>query len=171
MTTGERPPGRVFLAAAYLVLVVLGATLAAIGAFLVPAGPRVGSFLVSFGVIVALVTNPGVAVLGARLTGTRLGAGAPLLAWLVMLWLLNSRPEGDRIPAFDVKGGIFLIGGVLAGAVAVTLVRTERGVTALGFNLLGAAARTPGTKPGPPPNGPADGHAKSPESAGPRNGP
>ena len=102
----ERPPGRVFLAAAYLVLLVLGATLATIGAFLVPAGPRIGSFLVSYGVIVAVVTNPGVAALGARLTGTRLGAAAPLAAWLVMLWVLNSRPEGDRIPPFDLKGGI-----------------------------------------------------------------
>jgi hypothetical protein len=137
----ERPPGRVFLAGAYLVLLVLGATLATIGAFLVPAGPRIGSFLVSYGVIVAVVTNPGVAVLGARLTGTRLGAAAPLAAWLVMLWVLNSRPEGDRIPPFDLKGGIFLVAGLLAGVITVTLVRTERGVTALGFNLLGAAAR------------------------------
>jgi hypothetical protein len=75
-----------------------------------------------------------------------------------MLWLLNSRPEGDRIPAFDLKGGIFLIGGVLAGVVAVVAVRTERGVTSLGFNLLGAAARPasatsaarrPGSRPAP----------------------
>jgi hypothetical protein len=137
----ERPPGRVFLTAAYLVLLVLGATLATIGAFLVPAGPRIGSFLVSYGVIVAVVTNPGAAVLGARLTGTRLGAAAPLAAWLIMLWVLNSRPEGDRVPPFDVKGGIFLVAGLLAGVITVVIVRTERGVTALGFNLLGAAAR------------------------------
>lgn len=125
-------PSRAYLALAYIVLVLLGAVLGVLGAFLTPAGPRVGGFLLSLGVGLALVGNLVAGTLGLRAVGSRLGAGAPLIAWLVVVLPFGSvTPAGGVVLSGTPRSIVFLLVGALAGTVPATLGRPSRGMTAL----------------------------------------
>lgn len=125
-------PGPVYLGFAYAFGVLLGLILGLYGAFLVPAGPRPGGFLLSYGVALAAVGNPLAAMLVRSLTGTRLGAMTVLIGWApVAVWFGTSRPEGDLILQGDAKGYLFLAVGALAPVAVAVIGRTSRGLTAL----------------------------------------
>jgi len=132
-TVGENPaPTRGFLAAAYVVLLLLGAVLGVFGAFLSPAGPRIGGVLLPVGLVVAVVGNLAAGVLGLHSIGTRLGAAAPAIGWLtVVLPMGSTTPAGDLVLTGSLRSIAFLLLGSLAGAAVPTLGRPDRGVTAL----------------------------------------
>ena len=62
---------------------LLGLVLGVFGALLIPAGPRIGPVLLSVGVAVALIGNVVGGVLGTEMTGSRLGAIAFGVGWMV----------------------------------------------------------------------------------------
>lgn len=112
--------------ACYLALIVLGAVLGIWGAFLVPL--RLPGGVEGLSVAIAVVGNLGAGLLGGIGTGTRLGAGLPGLAWLVVAVLAGvSRPEGDLVvpgglpadPGVGTVGMAFLLLGAVAAAIAV----------------------------------------------------
>lgn len=128
----EDEPSRAFLAVGYVVLLLLGATLGLLGAFLSPAGPRVGGLLLSFGLVIAVVGNLVAGLLGLRAIGSRLGAAAPLLGWLVIVLPLGSSTvAGDLVLPGTPRSIAFLLLGALAGTAVPTLARPTRGMTAL----------------------------------------
>jgi hypothetical protein len=107
------------LLAAVVLLFVLGLVLGVFGALLIPAGPRIGSVLLSVGVAVALIGNLVSGVLGMEMTGNRLGAIVPGIGWVVAVLPLGAkRPEGDLVVTGDTKGYAFLLVGLLT-AVAI----------------------------------------------------
>ena len=133
VTASERfAPGYPYLGFAYALGLLLGVILGLYGAFLVPAGPRPGGVLLSYGVVLVLVGNTGAALLVRWLTGTRLGAMTVLIGWApVVVWLGTSRPEGDLVLQGDGKGYLFLGVGAVAPIAVAVIGRTSRGLTAL----------------------------------------
>ncbi len=128
----ERVPSRRFLAVAYLVLLLLGGVLGLLGAFLSPAGPRVGGLLVSLGLVLAVVGNVTAGVLGLSVTGSRLGGAAPVLGWLVVVLPLGSATSaGDLVLPGTPRSIAFLLLGVLSGSLVPALGHPTRGLTAL----------------------------------------
>ncbi|GGL10578.1 hypothetical protein GCM10014719_10620 [Planomonospora parontospora subsp. antibiotica] len=113
------PPPRPVTAAAYAVLVLLGALMGLLGGFQhswylrpVPVsaiGWVLGVFAVCHG--------------AGRAMGGRAGAMAPAAGWLAVttLWL-TARPEGDLVIADDVSGYVYLYGGLLAALAGALLV-------------------------------------------------
>ena len=85
------PPNPLSLLGAVLLLFVLGLVLGIFGAFLIPAGPRIGSVLLSIGVVVALIGNIVSGVLGTEMTGNRLGAIVPGIGWVVAVLPLGAK--------------------------------------------------------------------------------
>jgi Family of unknown function (DUF6113) len=129
LTRQPAEPSRAFLAAAYTFAVVLGAALGLYGAFLAPAGPRLGGLLLSIGVGLAVVGNGGAALLLAVLTGTRLGACMLLFGWApVVLWFGSGRPEGDLVLPAGTTSYVFLIAGIFVPVVVSVTVRPTRGL-------------------------------------------
>jgi hypothetical protein len=116
------PPSPLPLLGAVVLLFVLGLVLGIFGAFLIPAGPRIGSVLLSVGVLVAVVGNIVAGVLGTEMTGNRLGAIVPGIGWVVAVLPLGAkRPEGDLVVTGDTKGYAFLLAGLLAAVGVVAL--------------------------------------------------
>ena len=110
------------LLGAVVLLFVLGLVLGIFGALLIPAGPRIGSVLLSVGVAVALIGNLTSGVLGMEMTGNRLGAIVPGIGWLVAVLPLGAkRPEGDLIVTGDTKGYAFLLAGLLSSVLVIAL--------------------------------------------------
>jgi hypothetical protein len=115
------------VAAVARVLTYAGLTLA--GAVL----GLVGGFLHAFpapllGVDVPVLLPAALAVLvvlvvgGSALTGSRLGAALPALAWLlVTVPLAIQRPEGDLVVAGTLAGLVYLLGGVVVAGTGVGL--------------------------------------------------
>jgi|GEM_PF-1622164 hypothetical protein len=127
----ETTPPTAFLAGTYVFAVLLGAALGLYGAFLAPAGPRLGGLLLSAGVAVAVVGNGGASLLLAWLTGTRLGIGLLILGWaVVVLWLGTGRPEGDIILPSGATSYVFLLAGVIVPVGVAFAVRPRRGLFA-----------------------------------------
>jgi hypothetical protein len=61
-------------------------------------------------------------VLGTEMTGSRLGAIAFGVGWMVAVLPLGAkRPEGDLIVTGDTKGYAFLLAGLLAAVGVVAL--------------------------------------------------
>jgi hypothetical protein len=119
-TPPDRPPTVAYLVVWYVLLGGLGLILGVVGAFHVPAGPRVAGLLLSVGVTVAVVGNVVAGLFGAAVTGSRLGAAVPLLGWiLAVLPLSAQRSEGDLIIEGDAKGLAFLLLGTVSGAVPI----------------------------------------------------
>jgi hypothetical protein len=128
----EAEPGRVFLGASYALGVVLGVGLGLYGVFLLPAGPAVGSTVLSIGLLFALVGNTAAAVLVRWLTGTRLGPVTVLIGWIpIVLMFAATRPEGDLLVRSSGTAYAFLLLGGLAPIVAAVVGRVRRGLTAL----------------------------------------
>ena len=119
MTEPASPAGRVGLAAAYVLVLVLTLELAIWGSFLVPL--RVGGTLVPVSWGIALLGNTVLGLYGGRLLG-RAGAGVPALLWLAVAFTLGSRrAEGDLIVPGTPAGLIFLLMGAVGGSVAYVL--------------------------------------------------
>lgn len=101
--------------AAYVLLGVLGALIAAAGA-LVQAGWFPGGLLLGLAGCVAVFYG------GVTLTRTRLGAVVPAGVWVVCVMLLStSRPEGDFLFAAGLGPYVYLLGGAMAGVICATL--------------------------------------------------
>jgi len=116
------PPSPLPLLGAVVLLFVLGLVLGIFGAFLIPAGPRIGSVLLSIGVAVAFIGNIVSGVLGTEMTGNRLGAIVPGIGWVVAVLPLGAkRPEGDLVVTGDTKGYAFLLAGLIAAVGVVAL--------------------------------------------------
>ncbi|MFG2005766.1 DUF6113 family protein [Spirillospora sp. NPDC048911] len=124
--------------AAYGALGLLGALLGAVGSFL--QDWTAGSVPVAAILLVAL--NLGFVRLAGWAMGGRMGAVIPTLTWAIVVFLMSQqRPEGDLVIPGDLAGYVFLIGGLVAAVIAVSLVPTRRQP---GDWLLGGAGRTPG---------------------------
>lgn len=103
-------------AATGLALVILGAVLGVVGAFLNAARP----YGVPVGPVLAVVGNLGAGVLGTRGLGSRLGGALPACGWFTVVALLGSlRAEGDLIVSGDGRGVTFIMLGALAAAAAL----------------------------------------------------
>ncbi|MFG2697000.1 DUF6113 family protein [Kitasatospora sp. NPDC048407] len=112
---GERLPPRGVRIAAYAVLFLLGAAVSVCGAF-------VQALWAPVGVLLALLACAGLFYGGLRATGTKLGAGAPLAGWFVVLAvLLAPRPEGDLVLSATATAYAYLFGGSVLGVVCATL--------------------------------------------------
>ena len=111
----EPLPSRRARGISYAVLFVLGAVVSLCGCF-------VQSLWSPWGLLVALLANVALFYGGLRLTGTKLGAGIPLVGWFLMLTVLMApRPEGDFILAAGFDSYAYLIIGLLSGVICTTL--------------------------------------------------
>ena len=174
-STGKREgePGTGFLIASYLVLIIGGAVLGIVGAFLLPyslssgtstatAGTGGGAAhvlaaagdgkgigqLVSVGIAIALVVNPLLSLAGIWIAGTRLAAFTPMAGWLlVVLPLSGSTGDGDLVMPSGLRSVAFLVLGVLAFTAVGVLARPTRGMTAFGGQSLISNQSAPRTAP------------------------
>ncbi|MEV4556165.1 DUF6113 family protein [Kitasatospora sp. NPDC049285] len=111
----EPLPPRGLRITAYVVLFLLGAAVSVCGAFVQSLWPPLG-------LLVSLAATAGVFYGGLRATGTKLGAGAPLAGWfLVLAVLLAPRPEGDLVLAATASAYLYLFLGAVSGVVCATL--------------------------------------------------
>jgi hypothetical protein len=102
--------------AAYMALALLGALLGLIGAFAQGwmAGP------VPVGAITLIVINFVVPRLAGWAMGSRMAAGLPVFIWADVAFILSvQRGEGDLIVPGTLTGYLFIVGGLVAGVVAV----------------------------------------------------
>lgn len=98
-----------------LVLVV-GALAGLLGSFV--HALRLGG--VPVGLVCALALSASAFVTGRLVTGTRSGAAAAALGWLVPLLLLSApRPEGDLVVSGGLLGYCWLVGGMVAAGVVI----------------------------------------------------
>ncbi|GAA2420976.1 hypothetical protein GCM10010191_35440 [Actinomadura vinacea] len=139
--------------AAYAALGLLGALLGLVGSF--AQGWTIGSVPVV--AIVLILVNFGLARLAGWAMRGRMGPMTLVLVWGLVTWSLSvPRDEGDLIVPGTLTGYLFIIGGLLAGVIAVTLVPAARPEG----NWLTWRAPGPARPPGPPPGqGPASGSA------------
>ncbi|WP_329136060.1 DUF6113 family protein [Streptomyces sp. NBC_01476] len=101
--------------AAYVVLGVFGALVAAAGA-LIQDGWFPGGLLLGLAGCAALFYG------GVTLTRTRVGAVVPAAVWLVCVLVLStSRPEGDFLFAAGVGPYIYLLGGAMLAVICATV--------------------------------------------------
>ncbi|GAA1246342.1 DUF6113 family protein [Kitasatospora nipponensis] len=114
----EPLPSRRTRLAWYPVLFVLGALVALCGCF-------VQALWSPVGLLLALAGNLAVFYGGLRLTGTKLGAGFPILGWLLVLMVLMApRPEGDFVLASGANSYVYLVGGLATWLVCVLPTRS-----------------------------------------------
>jgi hypothetical protein len=150
-------PGRPFLLATYLVMLIGGAILGVFGALLLPysvsgtsaqttsvgggqaaghvvaahVGGGVGQIL-SVGLLFALIANPLLSLAGLKCAGTRLAAFTPLIGWLVVvLPLASTTSAGDVVLPNGLRSIAYLLVGALAFVAVGTFGRPERGMTSL----------------------------------------
>jgi uncharacterized protein DUF6113 len=118
------PPSRLeafVTGGAYGVLVVAGAVVGLLGAFYhaVDVGP-IPLLAIAFALL-----NLGAFWLAGWAMGTRLGAAAPALAWLlVVIFASSKRPEGDLVISGSAAGYVYLLGGSIAAVLAVVRTRS-----------------------------------------------
>ncbi|MGF1429414.1 DUF6113 family protein [Kitasatospora sp. LaBMicrA B282] len=99
----------------YAVFLVLGAVVSLCGCF-------VQGLWSPVGLLLALAANGAVSYAGLRLTGTKLGAGAPLVGWFVaLLIMLSPRPEGDIVLGAFPEAYAYVLVGWLPGMVCALL--------------------------------------------------
>jgi hypothetical protein len=191
----EGEPGRPFLIATYVVMLLGGAILGVFGALLLPysvssgtsaqttslggvqaaqhvvaasTGGGIGQVL-SVGLLFALVANPLLSLAGLKTAGTRLAAFTPLIGWLiVVLPLASSTRAGDVVLPNGLRSIAYLLVGALAFTAVATLGRPDRGMTSLiGQPLLRHPPAKPAskTRPGTGPNRGPKGRPKPPGTA------
>jgi Family of unknown function (DUF6113) len=118
------PPSRLeafVTGGAYGVLAVAGAAVGLLGSFYqaVGIGP-IPALAIAFALL-----NLGAFRLAGWAMGTRLGAAAPALAWLlVVIFMSSKRPEGDLVISGSTAGYIYLLGGSIAAVLAVVRTRS-----------------------------------------------
>ncbi|MET8974589.1 DUF6113 family protein [Streptomyces sp. NPDC004539] len=121
-----KPPSAARVAA-YAGLLLLGAATGVAGS-LVQAGWFPG------GLLLALAGAVGLFLGGSRAVGTRAGAVAPAVGWMVAVVLLTAgRPEGDFLFAAGGGSYLFLLGGMATAVICATL--------GVGRQPIGADAR------------------------------
>ena len=138
-------PRRVVLAAWGLLAVVAAAWLALVQVLWLPL--RVGGVLVPLSPVAAVVGNLLLVDVAHRVTGSRVVAVLPALAWAAVAFAATlRRPEGDLLL---VGGGVlgtvglaFLLAGVVAAAVAVgrVLAAPHRPVSGRGPDRAGSGS-------------------------------
>ncbi|MEU8590985.1 DUF6113 family protein [Streptomyces sp. NPDC048664] len=107
-------------AAAYLGLFLLGAVVGVAGGLLQAAW-------FPGGLLLALVGAAGAFAGGAQATGTRAGAVAPVVGWVVAVVMLTvSRPEGDFLFGAGAGSYLFLLGGMAVAVICATVCRGRR---------------------------------------------
>ncbi|GAA2257204.1 MULTISPECIES: DUF6113 family protein [Kitasatospora] len=111
----EPQPPRAGRIVAYVVLFLLGLVVSLCGCFVQALWPP-------FGMLLAVAASLGLFYGGLRLTGTKLGAGAPLGGWFLMLLVLMSpRPKGDFVLSADPTSYAYLFLGAVGGVICATL--------------------------------------------------
>ncbi|MBO2454587.1 hypothetical protein J4573_46390 [Actinomadura barringtoniae] len=126
--------------AAYGALALLGAVVGLIGSF--AQDWTVGSSSIPVAAVALVVVNFGLVRLAGFGMGGRMGAVIPLLTWTAVVFLMSQRrPEGDLVVPGTTPGYVYLIGGLVAGVIAVALVPVKRQP---GEWLTGGAGRTRG---------------------------
>ncbi|WP_377269564.1 DUF6113 family protein [Peterkaempfera sp. SMS 1(5)a] len=111
----EEPPLRGVRIAAYAVLLVLGGVTALAGSF-------AQSLWFPGGLLLAVAATVALFYGGLRFTTTKLGAGAPLIGWfLVLMVTMSPRPEGDFILASGFGSYAYLFAGAVGGVICATL--------------------------------------------------
>jgi hypothetical protein len=106
---------------AYGVLAVSGAVVGLLGSFYhaVDVGP-IPAFAIAFALL-----NLGAFRLAGWVMGTRLGATAPALAWLLIVIFMSSRrPEGDLVISGSAAGYVYILGGSVAAVLAIVRTRS-----------------------------------------------
>jgi hypothetical protein len=106
---------------AYGVLAVAGAVVGLLGSYYhaVDVGP-IPAFAIAFALL-----NLGAFRLAGWAMGARMGAGAPALAWLLIVIFMSSRrPEGDLVISGSAAGYVYLLGGSVAAVLAVVRTRS-----------------------------------------------
>lgn len=135
-------------AVTYVLLVVLGVLLAVIGAFIVPV--RLFGHIEGLAAVVAIAGNLVVALGAAYGLRSRHAATAPAAGWLLAaMVLVFMAPRGGGVlvpgslgndPGVVVVGTIWLLGGVLAFAVAIALAAVVAGTRKPGLHRSGESA-------------------------------
>jgi hypothetical protein len=118
---GRRDPAgdAVLTGAIYCELALLGALLGLIGSF--AQGWVLGPLPV--GVLVLTMINFLVPWLAGRALSSRLAAAVPAVAWAAVAFVMSvRRDEGDLVVPGTLEGYLFIIAGLLAGVIAVSLV-------------------------------------------------
>jgi len=127
MRTPDQPAGVVDWVGVGL-LTVCAALLAALEVFLVSL--YAGSIVMPVSVALAILGNVALPRLAFGLTGSIIGAGAPFVTWLIVLFTVGlvPRPEGDIIvPGAGAPEYVYfatLFGGIIAGAVTLVVCAT-----------------------------------------------
>lgn len=102
-------------------LILLGFVVGVGGAFAHPTDLTLG-VSIPVGLPIAIGAMAGVLISAGVLTRSRLGAGMPLLGWVISVLLFTSaRPEGDIVIAATGEGYAYLFGGVLVLSVLMAL--------------------------------------------------
>ncbi|MFJ3638659.1 DUF6113 family protein [Streptomyces sp. NPDC090108] len=74
------------------------------------------------GLLLALAGEAGLFVGGAYALGSRGGAVAPVIGWIIsVIMLISTRPEGDYLFGPGGSSYLFLLGGILLAVICATL--------------------------------------------------
>ncbi len=128
----------------YAMLLLVGLLVGLIGAFEFTrdVGP------VPVGALVAVAVNFVMCWLGGRGMGTKIGAVAPAVGWVISAMMLSVTPAaGDVVVTLSLPGLIFLIGGSIAAAIGVVVTPSAQ------LAALAAAQRASSVPPGYPTDG------------------
>ncbi|MFD0683315.1 DUF6113 family protein [Actinomadura fibrosa] len=135
---GDGPVEAFVSGAAYAALGLVGGLFGLVGSF--AQDWTVGDVPAASVVLVVLVF--GMVRLAGWGMGRRLGAAVPGIVWGVVAFVMSmQRPEGDLVIPATLAGYVYIIGGMVAAVVAVSLVPAAG---PSGQWLLGRAARTRG---------------------------
>jgi hypothetical protein len=105
--------------ALYCALALLGAVIGLLGSF--AQGWVLGTVPVA--VVLLTMINFLVPWLAGRAVGTRMAAAVPAVAWAVVTSVMSvPRAEGDLIVPGTLEGYLFIIAGLVAAVIAVSLV-------------------------------------------------
>lgn len=134
---GDHPLYAFVTGGTYGVLALLGLVAGVISSF--NYGWTAGSFPLAAVLLVAL-TGGGLWLAGWA-TGGRLGAVIPWLTWMAIVIIMSTqRSEGDLVISGGTAGYVFIVGGMVAGGLAIAFTRSARPA---GSWLLGGAAGDP----------------------------
>lgn len=92
------------------------------GAFVHPATAQMGGMDIPYGVVIALAGLAAVMVIAHAAVASRAGKALVAMGWLAPVFVLSqARSAGDLVVAADLRGLVFLYGGVLLVGIFVGL--------------------------------------------------